>query len=91
MNRERAKELLPIIQAFAEGKEIQYRISGSDSWDDRAAPPDFDVHEWRIKPEAFECWVCVDNNGYPESVWQEKEYAEAEHADRTIHMREVDE
>ena len=27
MTREEAKEMLPIIQAFAEGKEIQYRNS----------------------------------------------------------------
>lgn len=33
MTREEAKELLPIIQAFAEGKKIQYR-NHSDEWID---------------------------------------------------------
>ena len=32
MTREEAKELLPIIQAFAEGKTIQYEAS--DGWID---------------------------------------------------------
>lgn len=49
MNRERAKELLPIIQAFAEGKEIQY-------FDDELGwitedPEWHDCFEYRIKPE----------------------------------------
>ena len=30
MTREEAKILLPIIQAFAEGKEIEYRSKGFD-------------------------------------------------------------
>jgi hypothetical protein len=30
MNRSEAKELLPIIQAFAEGKEIEFRSKGFD-------------------------------------------------------------
>ena len=34
MTREQAKEILPIIQAFAEGKKIQYR-NHSDEWIDR--------------------------------------------------------
>lgn len=28
MDRQQAKELLPIIQAFAEGKNIEYRSKG---------------------------------------------------------------
>ena len=31
MTREEAKELLPIIQAFAEGKVVQYR-NNSNEW-----------------------------------------------------------
>lgn len=30
MTREEAKELLPVLQAFAEGKEIEYRSKGFD-------------------------------------------------------------
>ena len=34
MTREEAKELLPIMQAFAEGKEIQDKIEGLTDWVD---------------------------------------------------------
>ena len=34
MTREEAKELLPIIQAFADGKDIQIRNITDDGWDD---------------------------------------------------------
>lgn len=54
MNREQAKVLLPIIQAFAEGKKIQSRcITGETSlwWDDNNPTFEDDNFEYRIKPE----------------------------------------
>ena len=67
MTREEAKELLPIIKAFAEGKEIQYRTC-PDKWVDIeenervnfTSPPS----DYRIKPKPKyrpfknqeECW-----------------------------------
>ena len=39
MNRNQAKELFPIIKAFAEGRTIQYRINGNESaiWEECGA------------------------------------------------------
>lgn len=70
MNREQAKELLPIIQAFAEGKIIQSRrINGM--WIDLEMKTALNIislidepQKYRIKPEpkyrpfkdAEECW-----------------------------------
>lgn len=66
MTRETAKELLPIIQAFAEGKTIQVRINNDSSWtdllDDKLEISN--LYEYRIKPEPKykpfknqeECW-----------------------------------
>lgn len=34
MTREEAKKLLPVIQAFADGKTIQVRINNDSSWTD---------------------------------------------------------
>ena len=63
MTREQAKELLPIIQAFAEGKTVQFLDGGK--WADVY---ETDFHEspvkYRIKPEpkyrpfktTEECW-----------------------------------
>lgn len=65
MDRERAKELLPVIQAFAEGKTIQVFISCKDRWEDNNNPLwDANADKYRIKPEpkyrpfkdAEECW-----------------------------------
>ena len=63
MTREEAKQLLPIIQAFAEGKAIQ-QTDGYDWYD--LDYPDFMANgsSYRIKPEtkyrpfknADECW-----------------------------------
>ena len=47
MTREEAKELLPIIQAYAEGKTIQFRVC--NKWID-IDDPSFDVgFDYRIK------------------------------------------
>ena len=66
MTREEAKQLLPIIQAFAEGKAIESRcIKGDKSlWYDDEEPSFDNDLEYRIKPDttyrpfkdAEECW-----------------------------------
>ena len=67
MNRKEAAELLPIIQAFAEGKDIEYRSKGfNEDWKKVTQIPalSFKSFEYRIKPEptyrpfanAEECW-----------------------------------
>ena len=66
MNRNQAKALLPIIQAYAEGKAIESRcIKGDTSlWYDDEDPSFDNDFEYRIKPElkyrpfnnAEECW-----------------------------------
>lgn len=65
MNRQQAKDLLPIIQAFAEGKEIEFRNKSFKEWTE-IENPSFDpaITNYRIKPEskyrpfsnAEECW-----------------------------------
>ena len=73
MNRNQAKELLPVIQAYVEGKTIQSRCVKGDTslWYDDEDPSFDDDFEYRIKPEtkyrpfanAEECWVemCKHN------------------------------
>ena len=63
MTREEAKELLPIMQAFAEGKTIEYRESGG-AWKVARTPTWSSCLFYRIKPEPRyrpfktqeECW-----------------------------------
>ena len=59
MNRERAKELLPIIHAFAEGKDIQYRTEWSNGWTNSSVPKFHDDREYRIKPEPREFTIVI--------------------------------
>ena len=69
MTREEAKEILPIIQAFAEGKTIEYReydgewkVAHTPTWSSRLF--------YRIKPELKyrpfksmeECWNEMQNH-----------------------------
>ena len=69
MTREEAKELLPIMQAFAEGKTIEYRAYGG-AWK-VAHTPTWSSHLiYRIKPEPKyrpfktneECWNEMQNH-----------------------------
>ena len=62
MTREEAKELLPIIQAFADGKTIQLFTNGI--WEGAENPSFEELSRYRIKPEPKyrpfesqeECW-----------------------------------
>lgn len=66
MNRKEAAELLPIIQAYAEGKEIEIFDKTMKMWKTAMLPHfDCDSNNYRIKPEpkyrpfkdAKECWA----------------------------------
>lgn len=74
MTRKEAKELLPIIQAWAEGKTIQYKLKGG--WQDMDNPSFNDLpSEYRIKPEPTyrpfksqeECWN--EMHKHPDFGW----------------------
>ena len=67
MTREEVKEMLPVLQAFADGKTIESRcIKGDKSlWYDDEDPSFDNDFEYRIKPEPTyrpfkdeeECWL----------------------------------
>lgn len=63
MNREQAKELLPIIEAYANGEVIQYKAA-SGKWrtlGDDYYKFDSSPKKYRIKPKPRECWVTIYN------------------------------
>lgn len=74
MTREEAKELIPIIQAFADGKTIEFFKQGE--WVE-LNDPDFmwSAYNYRIKPEPKyrpfktkeECWTEMHN--HPDFGW----------------------
>lgn len=71
MTPERAKELLPLWQAYADGKTVQFRQPQAldeerRQWSDytrETTDPYYFVCagpylEWRVKPEPREWWAC---------------------------------
>ena len=67
MTKEQAKEILPIIKAYSEGKIIQYRHKGRTKWYDLDSGQfNCDIYFYRIKPEPkyrpfnnqYECCFC---------------------------------
>ena len=85
MTREEAKNLLPIIQAFAEGKDIQIRNITDDGWDDiNNDSMSFcaKAEAYRIKPESKyrpfksqeECWQ--EMHKHPNFGWVKEKASE---------------
>lgn len=90
MNKDNAKDYLPLVQALAEGKEIQMK-NGAGIW---TSYRDMDfcliASEYRIKPEPKEIWV----NEYPNeinSAYRSYDLAAAHCLDygKTVRYREV--
>lgn len=77
---EQTKELLPVIIAFAEGKQIQFRHKrGNGEWENHTFGERLgfhDDHDYRIKPEkkVFEQWINV----YPNNVVNHKSKGDAD-------------
>lgn len=86
MNRNQAKEFYPILQAFAEGKEIEGRPKGFsndfEGWMIIDTISNLDSIEYRIKPEstyrpfanAEECWKEMERH-QPFGVVKDKHFA----------------
>ena len=91
MNRDRTKELLPIIEAFADGSIIQAR--GVDDEDGEWVTLEdllcLDECDYRIKPKPREWWIDLRTN----DAFCNQEYAERNlNAGRSnvVHVREVE-
>jgi hypothetical protein len=66
--REDTKALLPIIEAYAEGKTIQVRTEENKNWQDIASFCSFGSkpEDYRIKPEANVVYaIWIDNGSKP--------------------------
>lgn len=91
MTIEQAKELLPVIQAYVDGLQIQYKDSRQNEWCDVLSQPNFEASgcQWRVKPQPREFWVNVYDGclcAHPDSKTAQRELSAN---GRTIHVREV--
>ncbi|PJL41036.1 hypothetical protein B9Y78_07985 [Stenotrophomonas maltophilia] len=59
MNKDNAKDYLPLVHALAEGKVIQGHMAYSGRWEDIPGDIHFNgpASDYRIKPEPREIWV----------------------------------
>ena len=68
MNKDNAAQFLPLVQALAEGKTIQYQMADG-RWEDRKSPEfTSDPQCYRIKPEPkkpleFDLWIAFNDEG----------------------------
>lgn len=65
MNKDNAKDYLPLVQALADGKKIQGFMDHSQKWEDMGEEIFFDGSPdgYRIKPEPREIWVNRHHDG----------------------------
>ena len=75
MNREQAKNLLPIIEAFANGETIQFR--SVNGWIDHYSPSFDSLHHsrFRIKPKPRECFATIYKGDTISSTFKTKDEA----------------
>ena len=63
MNRERAKELLTVIEAFANGEDVEYRAHIHDGWRKvHNLHVDCEVNEYQIKPPEPREWTLEEGS-----------------------------
>ncbi len=73
MNRPKVRALIPIMQAYADGAQIEkYNI---DEWIECSTPEFRSANEYRIKPEPEEIWVNKQLNEISNS-YSSKQMAE---------------
>ncbi len=82
MNKDNARDYLPLVQALADGKVIQglyHRSNGERDWISIEGQVIFDApaSDYRIKPEPREIWIrCSDDGRYGITAYGSKESAE---------------
>ena len=81
MNRDHARNLLPIIQAFADGKQIQKGEQPTKgvfiNWKDvDSIDVVFPDYYYRVKPEPAKVYVTYRSNGTPSATHYTKEEAD---------------
>lgn len=84
MTRKRAKELLPVIQAWAEGKGVQHRCHVDPFWHNAENPTWNEDFDYRIKPEPREWWVNVYPGNSAGNLHDTKGSADSHSSDRRI-------
>lgn len=92
MNRERAKELLPVIRAFADGEDVYMKSAPSHCWQLETEPGWCDGRKYRIKPKPREFWIVSTedrSDRYPHVLSPKEKEKHFADSSRYIKVREV--
>lgn len=94
MTRDEAREFAKVVQAYADGKDVQFRkVNGSCAWSDSVVSPAFDALncEYRIKPEPREWWIVPNAAHAASSRDEANELADSMEwpISSIVHVREV--
>lgn len=92
MNKNNAKDFLPLVQALAEGKTIQYKNDLGEWGDIREVTFRSDFYNYRIKSEPIQMWGVISSDSSYVATFTHEEGA-ANHVitygGRYFSMREV--
>ena len=63
MNQEQAIKFLPLITAFAQGKEVQVRTTTNSNWSNTRDPLWHPSQQYRVKPEVVVKYINIYEDG----------------------------
>lgn len=94
MNIEETKKAIEVMQAFVDGKVVEYRWAAhtTEPWETATSPSwSWGQVEYRIKPQPKEIWVNEYTTGEAYNYDSPSDAAKALDATegRTVHYREV--
>ena len=97
MNREETIEAIKVMQAFVDGKTVQYKSSNS-GWKSAGTPVwNFIEYSYRVKPEPIELWIpsytdiCNGFDSYQTKEQCDNEYRQCANYKKAIKLVEVTE
>lgn len=75
MNKDTAKDFLPLVQALADGKTIQYKNHLGEWGDVREVAFTAASYRFRIKPDPIERWGVANESGRFVSTYDDETQA----------------
>ena len=95
MNREKTEKAIDVMQAYVDGKEVQFkRIDSRKAWEDFKpwSTPIWDWYcfDYRVKPEPIVRWAALSTENEVIVLYRTKEEAERSSWDRIVKLVEVE-
>ena len=90
--KERVEGYKKVIEAYLDGKPIQYKHHGNNEWSDLGCnPPHFNfvAGTFRVKPEPREFWMKLSSSGMPYDSCTTSVKMTADKYHEVIKVREV--